>query len=86
MIFGSHYSFRYLLIFAYTWFLFYPFKMIFPKTVKIILLLAALVPPPQLAAAHENKSIETAVFNKASWADLTFTGSKFLLPSMLIFT
>ena len=77
MIIGDHYSSRYLSKFAYTGFLFYPLKMIFPKPIKFILLLAALVLPPQLAVAHENKSIETAVFNKASWADLTFTGSKF---------
>ena len=50
---------------------------IFPKHIKVILLLAVLVILPQLTAAKENKNIATTVFNKTSWADLSFTGSKF---------
>ena len=49
----------------------------FPKHIKVILLLAVLVILPQRTAAKENKNIATTVFNKTSWADLSFTGSKF---------
>jgi hypothetical protein len=73
----GHYCPRYFSLFAYSGFLFYPFKMIFHKHIKVILLLAALVVPPQLADAKDNKSIELTAFNKVSWTKLTFTGSKF---------
>ena len=51
--------------------------MIFQKHIQVILLLATLMILPQVAAANEKKSHETTVFNKTSWADLSFTGSKF---------
>ena len=50
---------------------------IFQKHIPVILLLAILVVLPQPTAAAENKNIATTVFNKTSWADLSFTGSKF---------
>jgi len=50
---------------------------LFPKQIHIILLLAILVILPQQTAAAENKAIQSTVYKKISWTDLTFTGSKF---------
>jgi hypothetical protein len=50
---------------------------LFPKQIKVISLLAFLVILPQLTGAEESQNIETTVYKKASWTDLTFTGSKF---------
>ena len=48
---------------------------LFQKHIKVILLLAVVVNLPQYSAANEN--IVTTFYDKASWTDLTFTGSKF---------
>ena len=51
---------------------------LFPKKIKVILLLVVLFILPQLTAAEENDNTETTVHNKVSWTDLTFKGSKLL--------
>jgi len=51
---------------------------LFPKQIKVILLLAVLFILPQLIAAEENNNTVITVNNKAPWTDLTFKGSKLL--------
>jgi hypothetical protein len=51
---------------------------LFPKQIKIILLLASLIILPQLIAAENNSILEATANNPPLWKDLTFEGSKLL--------
>ena len=51
---------------------------VFQKHLNVILLLAALFALPQYAIANEKTPNVAGIDNKASWSELTFTGSKLL--------